>query len=136
LARGAAWAEQVGGVLAKHIAYLVRPEQLATAVAQPSTPEMVPVPHELDGPVLAAASLPGATLDVFLSGVSLELPLPRLAGPLLARIDGQTSLGALHQHLLALDRTLDWEAFKRQFDQLYRQLTGIGKLYLKAPTVP
>lgn len=132
----AAWAEQVGGVLAKHIAYLVRPEQLATAVAQPSTPEMVPVPHELDGPVLAAASLPGATLDVFLSGVSLELPLPRLAGPLLARIDGQTSLGALHQHLLALDRTLDWEAFKRQFDQLYRQLNGIGKLYLKAPTVP
>lgn len=128
----AAWAEQVGGVVAKHIGYLVRPEDAAGAVAHPTDPGVCPVLHDLDGPALAAGLTPGAILDADLPGLALALPLPRLAGPLLARIDGRTSLAALHQHLMTLDRGLEWATFKRQFDQLYSLLNGIGKLYLRA----
>jgi SAM-dependent methyltransferase len=127
----AAWAEQVGGVLTKHIAYLVRPEDAATAVAGPADGGTIPVLHELDGKALAAGLRPGAILDATLPGLALALPLPRLAGPLLARIDGRTSLSALHEALVVLDRGLTWEVFKRQFDQLYGLLNGVGKLYLR-----
>ncbi len=130
----AAWAEQVGGVLAKHIAYLVRPEDAAAAVARPTDPAVIPVLHEFDGRALAAGLRPGTILDATLpGGLTLALPLPRLAGPLLARIDGQTSLSALHKQIATLDRTLDWPTFKRQFDQLYGLLNGIGKLTLRVP---
>ena len=129
----AAWAEQVGGVLAKHIAYLVRPGDVARAVAGPADGEAVPVLCDLDGKALASGLRPGAVLDATLSGLTLALPLPRLAGPLLARIDGRTNLAALHGSLMVLDRGLTWETFRRQFDALHALLNGIGKLYLRWP---
>jgi SAM-dependent methyltransferase len=131
----AAWAEQVGGTIAKHIAYLVRPERLSHAVAQADRPEVMPVLRDLDGPALARGLRPGSVLDADLPGLTLALPLPRLAGPMLARIDGRTSLTALHQHLTALDRGLGWSLFKGQFDQLYGTLNSIGKMYLRLPPV-
>jgi len=129
----AAWAEQIGGGLSKHIAYVVRPADAAAAVARADGPEVVPVLRDLDGPGLAKDLRPGSTLDADLPGLSLALPLPRLAGPMLARIDGRTRLSALFEAVAALDRSLTREVFMAQFDQLFRALNGIGKLYLRVP---
>jgi len=67
-------------------------------------------------------------------GVKLRLALPRLAPAMLARIDGSTSLGSIHADLQSLDSSLDWPAFKAQFDQLYRVLNGLNRLLLHYPT--
>lgn len=129
----AAWAERIGGALSKHIAYCARPEDAARAVARADGPEAVPVLRDLDGPAVAKGLRPGSTLDADLPGLTLALPLPRLAGPMLARIDGWTSLGSIFEAVAALDRGLGWETFKAQFDHLFRALNGVGKLYLRAP---
>lgn len=128
----AAWAEQVSGSMTKHIAYLVRPDTLDGAVARPDGPEAVPVLRDLDGPAMARGMPPGGVLEADLAGTTVPLPLPRLAGPMLARIDGRTSLGDLHRAVAgAAGGTLPWETFKTQFDQLFAALNGIGKMYLR-----
>ena len=134
----AAWAEQVGGVLSKHIAYLARPEDAADAVARldggsSGADAVVPVLRDIDGPALARGLRPGATLDAELPGLALALPLPRLAGPILARIDGKTHVAAIYQDVAGLNRGLTREAFQGQFEQLFRALNSIGKLYLRLP---
>ncbi|PWC55123.1 class I SAM-dependent methyltransferase [Azospirillum sp. TSO22-1] len=131
----AAWAEQVSGGMTKHIAYLVRPDTLDGAVARPDGPEAVPVLRDLDGPATAKAIPPGGVLEAELAGAVVPLPLPRLAGPMLARIDGRTSLGDLHAAVAAATGgTLPWETFKTQFDQLFAALNGVGKMLLRRPT--
>ena len=128
----AAWAEQVSGGMTKHIAYLVRPDTLADAVARPDGTAVVPVLRDLDGPATAKQIPPGGVLEAELAGAVVPLPLPRLAGPMLARIDGRTSLGDLHTAVAgATGGTLPWETFKTQFDQLYAALNGVGKMLLR-----
>ena len=128
----AAWAEQICGGMTKHIAYLVRPDTLDGAVAQPNGPEVVPVLRDLDGPALAKGMPPGGVLEAELAGTMVPLPLPRLAGPMLARIDGRMNLGDLHLMVAeATSGTLAWETFKLQFDQLFAALNGIGKMLLR-----
>ncbi|WP_207480737.1 methyltransferase [Arenibaculum pallidiluteum] len=129
----AAFAERVAGSLTKHVAYLTRPGDAAGAVARPDGPDTVPVLRDLDGPALAKGLRPGASLDADLAGLTLSLALPRLAGPILARIDGRTPLGAIHEQLRALDGALGWDAFKAQFDALYAPLNGLAKLLLRNP---
>ncbi len=128
----AAWAEQVCGSMTKHIAYLVRPDDRAGAVARPDDPSVIPLLRELDGAGLAKSLRPGASLEANLMGAAVDLPLPRLAGPMLARIDGRTPLADLHRQVAeATGGDLSWDAFKSQFDQLYAALNGIGKLLLR-----
>ena len=56
--------------------------------------------------------------------------LPRLAGPILSRIDGQTSLGALHAAIEPTTK-VTWEQFLTQFRQLFDALGGLGKIHLR-----
>ena len=48
----AAWAEQISGVLGKHVAYLVRPGNAARAVVSFDSLNVIPVLRDLDGPEL------------------------------------------------------------------------------------
>lgn len=123
----AAWAEQVGGAMTKHIAYLVRPADLDSAVAQPDGPETIPVLRNFDGPTVAKQLRPGGTLEAELMGMAIPLPLPRLAGPILARCDGRTTLGEIH----AAVGGVEWEAFMGQFRQLFDQLGSVGMMHLR-----
>ncbi|MEI6557334.1 MAG: class I SAM-dependent methyltransferase [Rhodospirillaceae bacterium] len=127
----AAWAEQVGGALGKHVAYLVRPGDAGAAVARLDGLEAVPVLRDIDGPGLARGLRPGAILDADFPGLKLALPLPRLAGPILARVDGRTSLATIFEAVRALDRGLSREVFETQARQLFGALNGIGKMYLR-----
>lgn len=127
----AAWAERVAGSLPKHIAYLTRPADAAAAVAVADDPSVIPVLRDLDGTAMARGLTPGAMMDVDLAGITVSLPLPRLAGPLLARIDGRTDLVTLHTQVQEVAGSVPWDTFKSQFDQLFKTLNGIGKLYLR-----
>jgi len=130
----AAWAEQVAGSMTKHIAYLVRPETLDGAVARPDGPEVVPVLRDLDGPAVAKGLPANGVIEAELAGAVIPLALPRLAAPMLARIDGRSDLATLHRQVAeAQGATLTWETFKTQFDQLFAALNGIGKMHLRRP---
>ena len=123
----AAWTERITGAFTKHIAYLLRPADLAGARIAPDAPEVVPVLRDLDGAGRGPKSVPpGGSLEFDLMGSVVALPLPRLAGPILARIDGKTSLGALHA---AIEPTakVSWDQFLAQFRQLFDALGRAGQ---------
>jgi hypothetical protein len=129
----AALAEELAGSIKTHAFYVVRPEDAADAVASPDDPRACPVLRELDGPELAKSFRPGQSLTAQLAGEKKSFPLPPLAGAMLAAIDGRTDLAGLHAALSAGRSDLAWDAFKRQFDQFYSTLNGLGKLYLRLP---
>ncbi|MEI8396075.1 MAG: class I SAM-dependent methyltransferase [Rhodospirillaceae bacterium] len=128
----AARAEEIGGVLSKHIAYAVHAGNSAAATPpDPTTLDVVPVLRDCDGVAMARDMEPGAVLDIELPGLTLALTLPRLAGPILARIDGRTDLDGVYHQLTALDRSLSCDAFHAQFTRLFRAFNSIGKMYLR-----
>ncbi len=127
----AAWAEQVTGSMTKHIAYLVRPQDVDAAVARPDGPEVVPVLRDLDGTAIAKGLPPGGALEADLMGAVIPLPLPRLAGPILGRVDGKATLGDIHKAVAEKAGNLSWDAFMVQFGQLFAALNGVGKMYLR-----
>ena len=129
----AAFAEALAGNIKKHICYVVKGANGADTVARAETPAAVPVARQVPGPELARAILKGPRIKAELDGLSLSFALPRLAAPILARIDGRASLGEIHARLQALDSGLDWDAFKAQFDRLYAVLNGLNHLLLRHP---
>ncbi|MCG5242237.1 class I SAM-dependent methyltransferase [Azospirillum doebereinerae] len=126
----AAWAERVTGGMTKHVAYLLRSADLDGAVARPDGPEVVPVLRDLDGPALAKSLPPGGSLEVELLGSLIPIPLPRLAGPILARADGKATLGEIHAAIAATSG-VNWDQFLTQFQQLFKALGGVGKMHLR-----
>jgi hypothetical protein len=129
----AAFAEALAGNIKKHICYVVKGANGADTVASAEGLDAVPVARELPGPELARAILKGPRIKAELDGLPLSFALPRLAVPILKRVDGQASLGEIHASLQALDSGLDWDSFKAQFDQLYAVLNGLNHLLLRHP---
>lgn len=129
----AAFAESLAGNIKKHILYVVKAANGADTVASAEGLDAVPVARELPGPELARAILKGPRIKAELDGLSLSFALPRLAVPILTRVDGQASLGEIHTSLQVLDSGLDWDSFKAQFDQLYAVLNGLNHLLLRHP---
>ncbi len=129
----AAFAEKLAGNIKKHILYVVKGANPADTVARAETPDVVPVTRQVPGPELARAILKGPRIKAELDGLSLSFALPRLAAPMLARVDGRASLGEIHARLQALDSGLDWASFKAQFDRLYAVLNGLNHLLLRFP---
>jgi SAM-dependent methyltransferase len=129
----AAFAEALAGNIKKHICYVVKGANGADTVARAETPAAVPVARQVPGPELARAILKGPRIVAELDGLSLSFALPRLAVPILARVDGRASLGEILAGLQALDGGLDWDSFKAQFDRLYAVLNGLNHLLLRHP---
>ncbi|MGE0152658.1 MAG: class I SAM-dependent methyltransferase [Reyranellaceae bacterium] len=127
----AALAERLAGNLTKHIAYLTWPRRLPECIARPEGPQVVPLLREIDGAALAASVAKAGALVGELDGVKWRAALPPLAGAILARIDGRRSLAGIHRELAALDGALDWERFKRQFDQLYAAFNAANRMLLR-----
>jgi len=127
----AALAEKLAGNLTKHIAYLTWPQRVADCMAQADGPQVVPILREIDGAAMAASVAKAGALSGDLDGVKWRAALPPLAGAMLARIDGRRSLGQIHAELQSLDKALDWERFKRQFDQLYAAFNAANRLLLR-----
>ena len=126
-----AFAELLAGNMKTHILYAVRDNNRNNTLAVADTPETVPVLRDGDGPALAAQIKPGMSLNIDMEGVKISLPLPDLAAPILARIDGTRSLAEIHAGLG--DAAPDWEGFKSRFDRLYSSFYGLSRMFLRKP---
>jgi hypothetical protein len=133
----AAFAEALAGNITKHVAYVTRPARAEACVARIEGPHTIPVLREADGPTLAAGLQGGGqgsnTLKADLDGFEWRAALPRLAGPIVARIDGRTSLGQIHAALQALDSKLGWDEFARQFAALFAVMNAANVMLLRQP---
>jgi hypothetical protein len=127
----AAFAELAAGNMTTHVFYAVRAARGDT-IAQPG-PDAIPCLHNLVGAAWARDFTPGASMSVNFTGLQVRLPLPPLAGAIMARIDGTAPLETIHRALAANNPTLGWDKFEAEFLQLYRAMNGTGKMFLKRP---
>jgi SAM-dependent methyltransferase len=125
----AALAEALAGNMGIHIAYCVR--QGAVVAPDWTADDGVPVLRELDGPTLARGLRPDGVLPVTFDGIMVKVPMPRLAGAFLSRVDGQRSWGAITAEVAAVAGA---EAAARDRAALVRALGPLNRLLLAAPT--
>jgi SAM-dependent methyltransferase len=126
----AALAEAICGNMGIHIAYCVRADD------PPADPPWeddaaVPVLRELDGPTLAKGLRADGVLPVTWDGLRAMLPLPRLAGAILARVDGVRSWGEIMAAVIAAGAAPEQAARDRA--SLVRTLERLNRLLLAAP---
>ncbi len=126
----AALAEAASGNMGIHIAYCVRAGQPPPAPAWDDEAS-VPVLRELDGAKLAATIPPDGVLRIAFDGLTAPVTLPRLAQAILARVDGQRSIGAIGDELAA--KGVSREAFAKDFAALARAMERVNRLLLAAP---
>lgn len=123
-------AELLSCAMKVHIAYAV-PRGRGAAAQAALSEQAVPALRDLDPAQLARALKPGVPLTVRFDGVPLSLPMPALAGPIVARIDGRRSVGGIRDDLRAtVDRRLSDEAFDAAFGPIYAALNGVNRLLL------
>ena len=125
-------AELLAGNLKVHICYAVKAARADRAVATPDDPGMVPVLRDGSGEALSRNLKPGGALTARADGLEARFALPRLAGPILARIDGRRTLRAIHADMTTGEGgKLDWPAFRHEFARLYAVLNGVNKMFLR-----
>src|SRR5262249_57524452 len=100
-------------------------------VGQRDDPDVIPVLRNDDGAALARDLKPRGALTARAHGLEARFALPRLAGPILARIDGQRTLGEIHAALAADGTRLEWAAFKAEFDRLYGAFNAVNRMFLR-----
>jgi len=126
----AALAEAITGNMGIHIVYVARAED--PVLTPPwEDPNSIPVLREWDGEKLARGLPPGGVLPVSFDGLTVPLPLPRLATAILSRIDAKRSIGEIGDLLAA--QGMSREAFARDFAELARQMERVNRLLLAAP---
>jgi hypothetical protein len=93
---------------------------------------MVPVMRDGSGEGMSRNLKPGGALTARADGLEARFALPRLAGPILARIDGRRTLRAIHADVATAEGgPLDWPAFRHEFARLYAVLNGVNKMFLR-----
>jgi SAM-dependent methyltransferase len=128
-------AELLAGNMAKHVFYAVKVSNGAQAVARLESAGAIPVLWDMDADAFVAAMKPGKPLAANLSGLALSFPLPPLAAAMVARIDGERDLAAIHAGLRLSNPNLAWDRFHAEFKQLFGVLNGLGKMFLQNPAV-
>ena len=76
---------------------------------------------------------PGGTITVTSEGLKTDMPVPALSRPIAALCDGGHSLAEIHAAIQAKRADLDYNAFMRQFDELYRVMNAINRMVLRLP---
>jgi SAM-dependent methyltransferase len=126
----AALAEAITGNMGIHILYCRRAEE-----PEPERlwedPDSVPTLREMDGAALAKGLPRDGTLPVTFDGLRVNLPLPRLAGAILQRVDGRRSFGAIADELAA--NGVSREAVWRDLAGLRRSMEAMNRLLIAAP---
>ena len=128
----ASFAEQFAGNLKKHIFYAVR---AANPVTLPGTDDPAAIPHLLNqSPEEASRTLPPrGAITVSTEGLKTDMAVPPLSRPIAALCDGTRSLAEIHAEIREKRSDLDYDAFKRQFDELYRVMNAINRMVLRLP---
>ena len=127
-----AFAELLCGNMRVHVFYVVRADDGRTTVASPETQDMVPVLRGFDGRAAAREFAAGKAMSIEIDGLKLSIGLPRIASAVLARIDGQRSLGDIHRELAgSTDPAPNWAEFRERFTEIYTTLNGLGRMFLR-----
>ncbi len=126
----AALAEAICGNMGIHIAYCVRAEDPPAAPPWEDD-AAVPVLRELEGPTMAKGLRADGVLPVTWDGLRALVPMPRLAGPILQRVDGQRCWGEIMQGVIAAGASPEQAARDRA--ALSRTLERLNRMLLAAP---
>lgn len=129
----AGFAELLAGNLKRHIVYLVRRGEAARSVADAGDAGMAPVLRA--GSESWVKGVAGArVLKAKIDGIEVKFPLPALAAPILARIDGRRTIAAIQHDLAeAGEGPRDRRAFKDAFDAVYAVFNKLNRLFLTRP---
>ena len=128
----AALAEATCGNMGIHIAYLTRAE--APPPPRPwGDDAAVPVLREIDGPLLAKNLRADGVLTVTFDDLRVPVPLPRLAGAILAKVDGVRSWGEIMAMVAAGGASAEQAA--RDRIALSVAMERMNRLLLAAPAV-
>jgi SAM-dependent methyltransferase len=130
-------AELLAGNIKSHVCYLVAAGRAGAALAGPPAapldPAAVPVMRDDNGPAVARA-IAGDRVSWRIDGLEVAFPLPRMAAPILARIDGRRSLAELQRLLEAeLGARARPAAFESDFARVYKVMNGIGRMMIRRP---
>ena len=126
----AALAEAICGNMGIHIAYCVRAgDPVVTAPWEDDA--AVPILRELDGPALAKGLRGDGVLPVTWDGLRAMVPLPRLAGALLSRVDGTRCWGEIAAETIAAGAAPEQVARDRA--ELSRTMERLNRMLLAAP---
>jgi SAM-dependent methyltransferase len=129
-------AEQITGNLKTHVAYVVPGPRQPQAVARIDDSSMIPVLKQgADSPDLGKGLKPGGALTARADGLEVRLPLPRLAPPILAAIDGKCSIDEIFARV-APELRLSREDFDRDFAALFRVFNSVNKMFLQHSVEP
>ena len=126
----AALAEAATGNMGIHIAYCLRKGE-APPPAPWAEPDHIPVLRELDGAKFAASIPRDGALRVMADGLTVVTVLPRLAGAIIARIDGRRRMGEIRDELVGLG--VSAEAFARDYAATAAALERVNRMLVAAP---
>lgn len=118
-------AERLAGNIARHVAYVVRPDHEATP-PEPLEADAVPVFSRTNGEQMAAALGADRVLKLSLEGLAYRFPLPQSAPAILRAIDGRASVA----EIAAKARVT---GFERAWPATFAVLNGISRLFLSRP---
>ncbi len=121
----AALAEALCGNISTHVAYVVR-EGEAPTPPDAMAPSAVPLAREAPGPELAEAIRPDGVMAFLFDGLRVPVPLPRLAGAILRRIDGERTVGEIAAELAN-------PAFEGAWRETWERLSAFNRLALRPP---
>lgn len=123
----AALAERLSGAMKTHVVYAVPAARAGTCVAQPA-PDLVPWLHGIPPKALADTLARRGELAITFHTERLVFPAPPRGAEIAAFLDGRRTLGEVAAAL-----GLGWDDFMPVYAPLHALLTGINKLFLRAP---
>jgi hypothetical protein len=121
----AALAEALCGNISTHVAYVVRTGE-APVRPDAMAPDAVPLMREMSGAELAGAIRPDGVLAFLFDGLRVPVPLPRLAGAVLRRIDGVRTVGEIAAELAN-------PGFGEAWRETWERLSAFNRLALRPP---
>lgn len=129
----AALAESLCGNISTHIAYVRRATEPVTP-ADPMDDGAIPIARETPAPELAAGIRPDGTMPFLFNGLRIPIPVPKLAGAILRRIDGARSLGDIGR---ALEKDgVPPHRFRTDWAETWTRLSHLNRILLSPPRRP
>lgn len=128
----AAFAEQFSGNIKKHVFYAVRQDNAVTPPV-PDLPAAIPVLINDTAAEAGERMPPGGQITVSIEGMKIDMPVPTLARLIVGLCDGKKTLSDIHAGVREKRPEMDYDAFKIQFDALYRVMNAINKMVLRLP---
>jgi SAM-dependent methyltransferase len=128
----AALAENIAGNMSTHVVYVTRKTEQREA-PDPMRPDAVPVAREMPAPELARNIRPDGVLPFLFDGLRVPVALPPLAAAILRLIDGDRTVAAIREAIMARGTTQT--AFERAWQHTFETLSATNRILLAPAAV-